>query len=163
MTVSAVPYSIDETPAGDASPERELWGAVLMRGIEDAIGSVTALSGNSGTHKNAEILRAQQWIGSKDFHLVATLAGLDSEALHDRLLPVFDLPERKRVAWWRKQMAESCGAYRHYTGTCRAPGCRGPVSRHSKTGLCREHVHQKGLCECGDCRRYKGGKWGVKA
>lgn len=145
------------------SPEHRLWGAVLMRGIEDALGNVSGLNGNSANVIGLETRRSEEWVGGKDFAIVCSLAGFDPTALAERLRPVLRLPIKERHAWWRRQLAESCGPYRHYTGTCRAPGCRGPVSRNSKTGLCREHAHADGVCECGYCRRHKSGKWAVKA
>lgn len=50
------------------SSERELWAEVLRIGIEDA------LHGND-----------PGWIGTRDFFIVAALAGMDGAAVQDRL------------------------------------------------------------------------------
>lgn len=150
--------------AEDTSPERKLWASVLMRGIEDAIGNATSLNGPTRTNsKSVTIYRAEGWIGSKDFEIVASLAGLDPVAVAERLRPALELPVKERLAWWRRQLATASGTQKPYTGVCKAEGCETPVHKNSRTGLCREHAHEDGVCECGYCRRHKAGKWAVAA
>lgn len=35
--------------------------------------------------------------------------------------------------------------------TCRYPGCTTPLYDRNTAGVCREHLHLRGHCECGQC------------
>lgn len=35
--------------------------------------------------------------------------------------------------------------------TCAAPGCGQPLYPGNLSGVCRDHVHLKGICQCKDC------------
>lgn len=50
------------------APDRALWAEVLRIGIEDALSGVDP-----------------GWIGTRDFFIVAALAGMDGVAVRDRL------------------------------------------------------------------------------
>lgn len=52
------------------TPEARLWHAILAHALHDAARGVDP-----------------RWIGSGDFHMVCTLAGLDPEAVQDRFNP----------------------------------------------------------------------------
>ena len=54
----------------EARGERSLWASVAMVAIMDALAG-----------------RDPEWIGSRDFHLVMFFAGLDGDAVADRLRP----------------------------------------------------------------------------
>lgn len=61
----------------DPDPNKALWQAVLARGIEDAAGRIGARA--SRWSKSAEVKRARDWIGSRDFAFVCDLAGMDPD------------------------------------------------------------------------------------
>lgn len=160
MTISTVPYSVELDPAEDTSGERRLWVAVLMRGIEDAMGNISALSDRpNGGAMRAAGWQAEDWIGSEDFHEVATLAGFEPEALIEQLLPMLARPVDERRKVWKRALAKAVQTHTHYTGTCGMKGCSVAISGRSRTGLCREHAHAPGICECTRCRRNGQGKW----
>lgn len=62
----------------DPSPERRLWASVLMRALDDAIGLA------EGIYWRLEMNRALNWIGSKDFREVCSLAGVEPDAVSER-------------------------------------------------------------------------------
>ena len=70
--------------------ERELWQSVLLRAVEDAFSEPPKGSANAG--RRHEILDARAYLTrpSKDLWHVCSLAGVDMEALTDRM--------RKRIA-----------------------------------------------------------------
>lgn len=71
-------------------PERDLWQAVLMAQIEDAVSP--AHIGNSGGDKARRSAEARKYLTtpSKDLETVCSFAGVDMEALIDRM--------RRRIA-----------------------------------------------------------------
>ncbi|MGZ9812624.1 hypothetical protein ACXN5S_19340 [Pseudoroseicyclus sp. H15] len=69
-------------------PLRALWLEVLRAGIADAFRCELG-EGNVG---------ASGWLGSRDFHIVASLAGLDGAALMARLSKLLASPEQVRAA-----------------------------------------------------------------
>ena len=82
-------------------PERDLWQAVLMAQIEDAVSP--AHIGNSGGNKARRSAEARKYLTtpSKDLETVCCFAGVDMEALIDRMrrriaeLPPLQVVERK--------------------------------------------------------------------
>lgn len=71
-------------------PERELWQSVLLRAVEDALSEPP--KGSANAKRRHEILDARTYLTrpSKDLSHVCSLAGVDMEALIDRM--------RKRIA-----------------------------------------------------------------
>jgi len=41
---------------------------------------------------------------------------------------------------------------------CKVEGCGVMVSTKQKSGLCRKHLHEEGLCNCGLCIRNRASK-----
>lgn len=62
---------------------RQLWCAVIHRGILDAQGE-TGLGEGTDEHKRT-VLAAKSWLGTKDFRMCCDYAGLDHAAVMDRL------------------------------------------------------------------------------
>lgn len=70
---------------------RELWGKVLIHGIEDAVGradsSIKSGYLRSASNITAAAAKDRAWIGSRDFREVCELAGLEpsmiERAFHD--------------------------------------------------------------------------------
>jgi hypothetical protein len=78
----------DGFDCGDAAACRALWASVLAESLRDAARSVAGLSRlPQGVPAGAE-----SWVDSRDFHMVAALAGFDGVALADRLRPVLADP-----------------------------------------------------------------------
>ncbi|MBK0399508.1 hypothetical protein H0I76_09920 [Limibaculum sp. M0105] len=65
-----------DTPAVMA---RRLWSQVLLAAIEDALHPATAMRPSQG--------QSIAWFRSRDFAEVCSLAGLDAQAVLDRLRP----------------------------------------------------------------------------
>lgn len=69
------------------SSESALWSAVVSQAISDATANVSSV-GPSG-YKTAVLLRdqARRWLlsGSKDFRLVCEFAGLEPDAVRERV------------------------------------------------------------------------------
>ena len=82
-------------------PERQLWATVLRVAIEDALSAT-----GCGIHESR---RAQDWIGtfpSINFREVCDLAGLDGDAVHDRVVPAMrdaKAAQEAKYAWLNKR------------------------------------------------------------
>lgn len=65
---------------------RELWQAVLMRAIEDAVQGVP-VDGRSSERREFETQEARRFLTrpSADLDLVCTFAGVDPEAVRERM------------------------------------------------------------------------------
>jgi hypothetical protein len=89
------------TRATEATPERRLWAAVIMRAVADICGV-----GAGFGHSDAEVAQrlAERWLRSRDFRLVADLAGLDPDAALDRIQPILALPPEQRRAVWEAKV-----------------------------------------------------------
>ena len=61
--------------------EQDLWAAVLHRAVEDILGT----SAHSEYQEHREAVRWLHTYQSRDFRQVCALAGLDSDAVFDRL------------------------------------------------------------------------------
>lgn len=72
----------------DAAACRRLWATALLACIRDA---VTQLSVYEKRRYGGDAVRGS-WIGSRDFHMMASLAGFDGMALADRLMRIDDDP-----------------------------------------------------------------------
>lgn len=85
-TVRAADAGAPRPREGDGSEAgrlRRLWQAVLARAIEDAAGRVGALD---DPDERGQCQRAAAaWVGRRDFGTVCHLAGLDPDAVRDRL------------------------------------------------------------------------------
>lgn len=71
------------------SGEQQLWAAVLQNAIDDARGTVT---GEGSRRASAcETSRAREWLTkpNRDFNTVCYLAGLDPEAVRERVIARF--------------------------------------------------------------------------
>lgn len=66
----------------DFAPYHALWRAVLMANVGL---SAKAERKDAGSTTWAEARAAKAWIGSKDFHIVCALAGLDGSYVLDRI------------------------------------------------------------------------------
>lgn len=137
------PHSIELEEMSQPCPERRLFSAVVMRAIEDVCGGAGPCAAR----------QAEQWVGSCDFRAVAAMAGLDAEALEDRLRPVLALPVKARRDWWRGRLLDTGRSRELAGGACRFPGCTRTVGPNSRWRLCREHAHADGLCQCAMCYR----------
>lgn len=62
----------------ECSDIRTLWLNVLIRGLDDASGR---LDGGNMAWNGVNEKRAKEWIGSKDFHMVCDLAGMDADMI----------------------------------------------------------------------------------
>lgn len=62
---------------------RGLWASVLLEQVRLA-GVVCPTS----VDKQLDIDRARKWLGSRDFHIVCDLAGVDGGAVFERLRPM---------------------------------------------------------------------------
>jgi len=69
--------------SADAAACRALWGEALRLLLIDAFRDVAGTSRASVS-----------WVGGRDFHMMAALAGLDGTALADRLAPALKDPAR---------------------------------------------------------------------
>ncbi|MGZ9812625.1 hypothetical protein ACXN5S_19345 [Pseudoroseicyclus sp. H15] len=76
-----------EIPAADLDPEacRRLWIAVLRACIAAVAYRAAGRTMTTRAHALGIDQVGRSWIGSRDFHLVASLAGLDGKALAGRL------------------------------------------------------------------------------
>lgn len=74
-----------DAPTLDAGACQRLWGEVLIGVLAVAAGGLGPNEASSATTRRIETDRCREWIGSPDFVEVATLAGFDAQALHDRL------------------------------------------------------------------------------
>lgn len=66
-----------------------LWRAVLTNAIEEAVSGITRGQYSNPKHRIAQIAEARDYIlkPNKDFDTVCSLAGLDPEAVRDRIAP----------------------------------------------------------------------------
>ena len=76
----------DVSQAGERSREKQLWCAVIGRALQDAIGQLGpggAMNGQSRTRDEA-----RRWFAdnSRDFREACDSAGLDPDAIRDRVL-----------------------------------------------------------------------------
>jgi hypothetical protein len=79
-----------------------LWAAVLWQQVADVC-LQSALNGGETKEGHAEA--AERWFGSRDFRLVCDYAGLDPDAVLDRVGPVLALPRAERRVWWAQMGA----------------------------------------------------------
>ena len=85
------------------SPEQNLWSSVLLLAVTDATSSV-----GCGVRESR---KAQSWIGdypSRDFREICNLAGLDSDAVHDRVHPYIQVTKKEqeeKYAWLKPRSA----------------------------------------------------------
>jgi hypothetical protein len=79
-------------PMHDAMDLRLLWQAVLYRVLQD-------LQNDSG-HAYGEYRDARRWVGeypSRDFQYICSLAGIDADFLHPRLVKVALATEQRQI------------------------------------------------------------------
>ena len=77
----------DARDPGDVSACRKLWASVLLACIRDV---VQDLQGSEGFDQKRVPVASSSWIGSRDFHEVCALAGVDGVAVADRLARLGD-------------------------------------------------------------------------
>ena len=84
--------TLENNDAANDEKDKQLWAAVLSLAIEDAQ--------SVGTSRQAQANRADavRWFceGGKDFQLVCTLAGVDPEAVRDRVMQMPGVVEKFR-------------------------------------------------------------------
>ena len=104
---------------------------------------------------------SEDWVGprpSRDFAIVAEFAGFDPRWLHDGMSLMTALPREDRRAWLTGTIG-SRQTYRRGKPRIARAGeracaiCSTRISPDNKTGLCRQHTHAVGVCECIQCRR----------
>jgi hypothetical protein len=95
----------DGFDAGDAAACQALWATVLREGLRDAARSVANLPNLFGN----KLILSADWVGSRDFYMVATMAGFDGVAFADRLRPVLADPELSAAFDARLMAAEQRG------------------------------------------------------
>ena len=71
------------------SRQQHLWLGVLLQAMRDAFRSAQSEKGCAAN----EHLEALRWIGSRDFHMVCTMAGLNGVRVEQQL--------RRRLADWQ--------------------------------------------------------------
>lgn len=69
------------TDTGQATVCRELWGAILLIAVRDALGIQTEMTRKLG----AKFDPSDSYFHSRDFHAVCAFAGFDGVALAERL------------------------------------------------------------------------------
>jgi hypothetical protein len=84
--------AIDTLPPVDASPERQLWCAVLGRALEDALGNVGGVSGESARERASA--EAKDWFlrNGDDFRRICDAAGFEAGALRRRVIGLIAAP-----------------------------------------------------------------------
>jgi hypothetical protein len=82
-----VGIATEPTERPDHEGSRDLWIGVLRSAVEDALYGAPARIADSRGGRIAETRRARDWIIGleRDFQLVCLLAGVDPEAVRDRL------------------------------------------------------------------------------
>ena len=60
--------------------EQDLWGNVLLRGVIDAIWPRPGANACTGV-STLQQQQARTWLGSRDFHAVCSLAGMELRAV----------------------------------------------------------------------------------
>ena len=122
------------------SPERRLWASVLLTQVDDLC------AGNPAVRSEAAA-----WFGRRDFGEVCHLAGLDPDAVRDRL---------------RGALAAT-GAMPRGRGwsvpVCAVPACGQRLKSESVAGVCWRHMHAPGVCRCLPCRRQAAADGGEAA
>lgn len=78
--------------------EQDLWGNVLLRGVIDAIWPRPGANACTGV-STLQQQQARTWLGSRDFHAVCSLAGMDADFILDRITPLIEGPEADREAF----------------------------------------------------------------
>ncbi len=68
-------------PSTEARQLRHLWTCVLAQALRDIFRTASSKYGCD----DLEHAAVMAWIGTRDFHQVCALAGLDGRAVHDRL------------------------------------------------------------------------------
>lgn len=66
---------------------RQLWQAVLLRAVDDALNGVPSMNGGSYEQRARETREARAFLTTpnKDFTMVCECAGFDPEAVRDRM------------------------------------------------------------------------------
>jgi hypothetical protein len=83
-------------------PDRELWGAVLTRGLLDAMWPSPVRSQAHGSVSGVTVLhqrQARDWIGGRNFRTVCSLAGFDPDSIAERAQRLVDAPPEARHAF----------------------------------------------------------------
>lgn len=72
------------------NPERELWAEVLLLAVEDALHGVPSINGTPRDQRISRTKSARSYFSSptSDFPAVCHLAGVDPDAVRDRLKPM---------------------------------------------------------------------------
>jgi len=67
-------------------PDRALFAAIIIRAIQDAHGIATGCGSTGGSTARALRRQGDAWLrsGSRDFHWICSLAGIDGHALMQR-------------------------------------------------------------------------------
>lgn len=88
---------------GNPGPERQLWCAVLGRGVQDATDRIGTDSGSPHRHRIRE--DAQRWFSAngEDFRFACEMAGFDPDYVRHHVLALIDRgvavrPPKERIA-----------------------------------------------------------------
>lgn len=140
---------------------RRLWVAVVAQAAHDLLAPrLRGIQPNAEATARGQVLA---WLGSRDFHRVCALAGLDGATVAARLraarmelsagvLDWNDLAHgTSAVARGPAAVALPAGGFAGQL--CALPGCGRRLSRENGSGVCRRHNHAVGYCRCATCVR----------
>lgn len=139
---------------------RELWGSVLNLAIQDALRIKPTRHQGSGATSMLDQYQARRWLGSSDFRLICSLAGIEPEFVVDRVTPLIAAPAEVRRDFLERlnPMSSRCAR----TGPRAAPQpagepkqcrhCGKAIAPDNRSGMCQQHNHWQG-CGCKQCKR----------
>jgi hypothetical protein len=106
--------------SSEAAPYRHIWVGVLSQAVRDIFRTAVSKYGCDELDHKA----ALSWIGSRDFHKVCALAGLDGTAVEAKL--------RRRLTEAAAGRFDPAAILQQRAGVRRPGGQHGPAARHER-------------------------------